>query len=210
MINRKNKIVLNTILSLVFITLVIKVFLNLDLEIDRVGYLIFVDGFRNDYLTLFFKIVTFLGSASFIVIVLIFMLIFFKNIYVKKIIFFNVIVITVINQSLKFLFGRVRPIGYKLAEASGYSFPSGHSMVSMAFYGLLIYLIYKYVKNNRIKWILIIVIAVLIITIGISRIYLGVHYTSDVIAGSTFSSLYLLNVLPYYNLYIEKGYISHR
>lgn len=74
----------------------------------------------------------------------------------------------------------------------GYSFPSGHSMVSMAFYGFLIYLIYNNIKNKYIKWILICSLSILIILIGISRIYLGVHYTSDVLAGFLISISYLV------------------
>lgn len=74
----------------------------------------------------------------------------------------------------------------------GYSFPSGHSMVSMAFYGFLIYLIYNNIKNKYIKWILICSLSILIILIGISRIYLGVHYTSDVLAGFLLSISYLV------------------
>lgn len=65
-------------------------------------------------------------------------------------------------------------------------------MVSMAFYGFLIYLIYNNIKNKYIKWILICSLSILIILIGISRIYLGVHYTSDVLAGFFLSISYLV------------------
>lgn len=65
-------------------------------------------------------------------------------------------------------------------------------MVSMAFYGYLIYLSYKYIKNKYIKWGLNFILGLLIVTIGISRIYLGVHYTSDVIGGFLISISYLI------------------
>ena len=65
-------------------------------------------------------------------------------------------------------------------------------MVSMAFYGLLIYLIYKNVKNKYLKVILIVLLSLLIVMIGISRIYLGVHYTSDVLAGFLIAISYLI------------------
>ena len=72
-------------------------------------------------------------------------------------------------------------------------------MVSMAFYGFLIYLIYKNVKNKYLKWISITILSLLITLIGISRIYLGVHYTSDVLGGFLISISYLIvftNFLP--------------
>lgn len=65
-------------------------------------------------------------------------------------------------------------------------------MISMAFYGYLIYLIYKYIKNKYFKYTLITTLSVLVIVIGTSRIYLGVHYTSDVIAGFLISISYLV------------------
>ena len=62
----------------------------------------------------------------------------------------------------------------------------------MAFYGLLIYYIYKIIRNKKIRSIVCGILGVLIFLIGISRIYLGVHYTSDVIAGFAFSIAYLI------------------
>ena len=65
-------------------------------------------------------------------------------------------------------------------------------MVSMAFYGFIIYLVYKNVENKKIKYIVCTILTVLILFIGISRIYLGVHYASDVIGGFCFSIAYLI------------------
>lgn len=65
-------------------------------------------------------------------------------------------------------------------------------MVSMAFYGFLIYLIYKNIKNKYIKWFLCTILTMLILLIGISRIYLGVHYASDVFAGFCISMVYII------------------
>lgn len=100
---------------------------------------------------------------------------------------------------------RPRPTEFRIIEETGYSFPSGHSMTSMAFYGYLIYLIYKYVKNKYVKWISIVLLGILICSIGISRIYLGVHYTSDVLGGFLISVSYLVIYISAVNKFlIEK------
>lgn len=104
----------------------------------------------------------------------------------------DLIIVAGFNTLLKILIQRPRPTEFRLIDEKGYSFPSAHSMASMAFYGLLIYLIYKYVTNIYLKWILIVILSLLIISIGISRIYLGVHYTSDVLAGFLISLAYLI------------------
>lgn len=109
-----------------------------------------------------------------------------------------------LNQILKRLVQRPRPTEYRLIEENGYSFPSGHSMVSAAFYGFFIYLIFKNIKNKYIKWISIILLSILIALIGTSRIYLGVHYTSDVMAGFVISLSYLVIFTSIVNDYLDK------
>jgi undecaprenyl-diphosphatase len=84
---------------------------------------------------------------------------------------------------LKNLFGRERPLVPLLEQARGLSFPSGHALMSVTFYGLLAYIAYKSVKNKAAKWTLVIFLLVLIHLIGFTRIYLRVHYFSDVLAG---------------------------
>ena len=111
-------------------------------------------------------------------------------------------IITILNQLLKRILQRPRPTEYRIIEETGYSFPSGHSMISMAFYGYLIYLIYKYVKNKYIKWISIVLLSILICAVGISRIYLGVHYTSDVLGGFLISISYLIIYISAINKFL--------
>ena len=93
---------------------------------------------------------------------------------------------------LKRVFVRQRPNELRLVEENGYSFPSGHAMASTAFYGLLIILILKNIKNKKLRNTLCCVISIVIILIDISRIYVGVHYASDVIAGTCLSIIYLI------------------
>ncbi len=89
---------------------------------------------------------------------------------------------SLVNTAMKYLFLRQRPSVLRLVEIGGYSFPSGHSFVSMSFYGLLIVLALHLLPRGRRLW-LCLPLGALIAAIGLSRIYLGVHYASDVLAG---------------------------
>ena len=91
---------------------------------------------------------------------------------------------------LKLLFMRSRPLGEQLAFAEGYSFPSGHATLALVFYGFIIYLLLDDNKKGHNK-ILAGLIAVLILMIGISRVYLNVHYATDVLAGFMLGSILL-------------------
>ena len=130
------------------------------------------------------------------------LLVLIKNKKIGISIFSNLVIVTILNQLLKAILQRPRPTEYRIVEETGYSFPSGHSMVSMAFYGYLIYLIYKYVKNKYIKWISIVLLSILVCSIGISRIYLGVHYTSDVLGGFLISMSYLVIYISAVNKFL--------
>ncbi|MGZ5135917.1 MAG: phosphatase PAP2 family protein [Flavitalea sp.] len=90
---------------------------------------------------------------------------------------------TVMMLLLKKIFQRPRPLDPLLGPAKGLSYPSGHSMMSFSFYGLLIFLVWKYVEDPAVKRLLIGILFLLILSIGFSRIYLRVHYASDVVAG---------------------------
>ena len=159
---------------------------------DIIGYKIISTFLISDFTTPIAKFITNFGGAIFLIILTVVLVILIKNKKIGLSIFSNLVIITVLNQLLKRVLQRPRPTEYRIIEETGYSFPSGHSMVSMAFYGYLIYLIYKYVKNKYIKWISIVLLSLLICSIGISRIFLGVHYTSDVLGGFFISISYLI------------------
>ena len=95
-----------------------------------------------------------------------------------------VLVSTVLlNVFLKLLINRQRPQDVGMFEAGGLSFPSGHAMGSLAFYGFLIFLVWIHVRGDTWRWILTALLISLILLIGFTRVYLGVHFPSDVIAG---------------------------
>ena len=159
---------------------------------DIIGYKIISTFLISDFATPIAKFITNFGGAIFIILLTVILIAVIKNKKIGLSILTNLAIITILNQLLKRILQRPRPTEYRIIEESGYSFPSGHSMISMAFYGYLIYLIYKYVENKNVKCILISLLSVLICLIGISRIYLGVHYTSDVLGGFLISISYLV------------------
>lgn len=162
------------------------------IEKDMFVYNFIATHFISDFSLPIVKFITNLGSATFIVLLSILLLLTIKNKLTGLIIFLNSAICGILNQVLKIIVQRPRPVGYRLIDEKGYSFPSGHSMVSAAFYGFIIYLVYKNVKNKYIKYSIITILILLILCIGISRVYLGVHYASDVIAGFLISICYLI------------------
>lgn len=172
---------------------------------DIVGYKLVSTFLISDFATPIAKFITNFGGAIILIILAPMLFIFIKNKKIGISVILNLVIITVLNQLLKRIVQRPRPTEFRIVEESGYSFPSGHSMVSMAFYGYSIYLIYKYVKNKYLKWISIILLSILICFIGISRIYLGVHYTSDVLGGFFISISYLIIYISAVNkFFIER------
>lgn len=166
---------------------------------DVIGYKFISTYLIRDSLTPVFKIITWFGSATCLIPLTIILFITIKNKKTGLLVGANLIIITILNQALKIIVQRPRPTEYRIINETGYSFPSGHSMVSMAFYGFLIYLIYKNIKNKYLKISLMLILSILIIMIGISRIYLGVHYTSDVCAGFLVSLSYLIIYMNFAN-----------
>ncbi len=169
---------------------------------DIIGYKLISTFLISDFATPIAKFITNFGGAIFIITLMITLFILIKDKKIGLSIFLNLVIATTLNQLLKRILQRPRPTEYRIIEETGYSFPSGHSMVSMAFYGYLIYLIYKYVENKYIKWTLIVLLSILICSIGISRIYLGVHYTSDVLGGFLASISYLVIYISAVNKFL--------
>ena len=181
-----------------------KIVMNKSIYIDKIVYDFICDNFMSERMTNIVKILTSLGSALVVIILTIVLFMAIKNKRIAVSIVINLIVITILNNLLKIIFLRPRPNVNNLILESGYSFPSGHSSTSMAFYGYLIYLIYKYVNNKKIKISLIIFLSLVIVAIGLSRIYLGVHYASDVLGGFLLAIVYLIIFITITNKCIEK------
>lgn len=183
--------ILFSVLIFMFIVIAQTVFKKELFEFDNSIYGFLLEH-RNSILTDVVKIITQFGGAFVLIVISILCIILVKNKKYKVTITLNLIIIAGLNALLKNLFERQRPTNMPLIEETGFSFPSGHSMASMAFYGYIIYLVYKNVENVKLRYTLCILLSLLIILIGLSRIYLGVHYVSDVLAGLCFSLSYLI------------------
>ena len=198
--NKKNIFITNykwVIVSLCILALafLIKNVLSNDIEfLDKSGYNLISEYLISDNITPFVILITYLSSPYFLVILstIIFLVLFTKNKKIGICIVINLGLVAALNFIFKHIMQRPRPEGYRLVAEKGYSFPSGHSMIGIAFYGFLIYLIHKNIKNKALKIILTVILAIIILSIGISRIYLGVHYTSDVLAGFLVGLAYLI------------------
>ena len=148
----------------------------------------FVSSIQSDTLDSIFGFITELGAVWLIAtgsIIVGIILLFYPSNRLWRVLYFAVtmIGISVLTSSLKELFERDRPNLIQEYDGTGYSFPSGHSTGPMVFYGFIIYLIIRSRFPLVAKWIVGIVLGLLIFLIGFSRIYLGVHYASDVIGG---------------------------
>ncbi len=139
----------------------------------------------SDTTTTIMVFVTNLGSTKSIIIICVLLLIIPKTARPYGLpVTLTVICSSILNTLLKMLFARERPDILRLVDAGGFSFPSGHSMNNMALYTIIVLLLLSNFKDTNNKNInTIYFIFIIPITIGISRIYLGVHYPSDVLAG---------------------------
>lgn len=172
------------------------------LTLDFYAYQLFVVHLRSDIVTPVMVALSDLATPLVLLVLLVMIQAFAPGRLPGLIALVNLVALVILNVGLKALVARPRPDGFRLIAESGYSFPSGHSMVAMGFFGLIIWMVWT--KNNGsplattkrldeiTRALCIGFLALLILGIGISRIYLGVHYASDVIAGFCVSLSWLI------------------
>lgn len=148
---------------------------------------------RSEYYTQIFLAVTALGGSSVIIGLLIIagllFWLFSKKTFIAPL-FISVAGSNLVSDLSKLFFQRPRPLNPVYFETT-FSFPSGHATAAMACYGFLIYFCLKNIKRPLNRVIFMAGGLLLIIAIGFSRLYLGVHYLSDVIAGYLLGGLWL-------------------
>ncbi len=167
----------------------------------------FIQGLECKQLTSVMKFFTQIGSFSSIM--MIFLLVSVILVLYKSklnMFIFGIVVLgtPLLNEMLKQAFQRSRPYLHRLIEIGGYSFPSGHSMNAASLFGVLAYFLWKHVPSKAGRTAVLSISGLLILMIGGSRIYLGVHYPSDVIAGYLVSISWLLAVIWVFHKYLRK------
>jgi undecaprenyl-diphosphatase len=150
-----------------------------------------VNNINSPILTKLMLSITFLGSFTALAIIVIVSFFLLNNKKTSFLISLNLLIVHLFNRFLKYIYNRTRP-EFTIIEETGSSLPSGHAMCAIAFYGLLIYLNNKLVNDKTQRIIFNIFMVLLIILIGFSRIYLNVHYFTDIMFGYAFGLLTLL------------------
>ncbi|AZN43978.1 phosphatase PAP2 family protein [Paenibacillus albus] len=146
-----------------------------------------VQGWENDTLTKIAKFLTLIGSSVVLIPALLvlaaILFIYLKHRKELVLLLGGMLGSTLLNHVIKVIYKRARPDIHRLAEQAGYSYPSGHSMAAFTFYFLITYLLWRHIHLRRWRIALLLFSACMIICIGLARVYLGVHYPSDVLAG---------------------------
>lgn len=142
------------------------------------------------------------NPASVVILTLVFLGLFWFNRQKVTALWFGINIIGIcgiLNPVIKQFFKRPRPtILTHLVEEHSYSFPSGHAVTSMILFGTLIFVMPLFFKNTSLRLAAQIILGLLILGIGVSRIYVGVHYPSDVLGGFLLGISWLLFSFPYY------------
>jgi membrane-associated phospholipid phosphatase len=165
---------------------------------DAVDYRVFdyLMQFISPAHTALMKFFTIFGSPLFLIPAYLILISYYFFIRKKK--WYSIKMLTIASCNLLLLFGlklffdRPRPLIPLLKKVPGLSFPSGHAFMSLTFFGIIIYIIYRDVANKWLKWISIVGLLIMIFMVGLSRVYLRVHYASDVIGGYCFGVITLV------------------
>jgi undecaprenyl-diphosphatase len=167
----------------------------------------FIVQHRTSALTPIMIFFTNIGSGKVVTIGLVVAIVIFyflKRYYPALILFISVISGQIIVYLTKILIERPRPpVVFALTHETSFSFPSGHSFTAISFYGLLFYFIYMFIKNRYLKSLVLIIGIIIVLFIGISRIYLGVHWFTDVLGSFIFATIWTRVLLNFFKNRLE-------
>lgn len=168
----------------------------------------FVQNFETSTLTNLMLFFTDVGSGSSIHIFafIIFIIFYFFLKYRVELLLFIIVLLSshYLFRALKHMFQRSRPDLHRLVEIGGYSFPSGHATNAICIYGILTFVLWRHIPSFAGRFLLLSISTFMILAIGISRVYLGVHYPSDVLAGYFAGGCLLTIVIWIYHFALVK------
>ena len=200
----KNKdILLSIVFGLLFVVILILVVCSKTTNFDRAVYDIII-SLRLPFFDTFFTTITKFGNTFMIVLIVSMFILITRNRYG---IFLAICAVdsVILNTLVKLAVTRERPQGLRLISQGGYSFPSGHAMISVCVYGYLLYLAITKIKNKVLKYGVSVLLFLVILSIGVSRIYVGVHFASDVLAGFSLGISYLCLLIYVLEKYEVQG-----
>ena len=161
----------------------------------------FVQGVEAPWLTTVMRMFTDIGSTTAVLVlgVVALGILLMKEYRSQAILFVIALAGTgILNQTLKLIFKRERPDLNRLIDIGGYSFPSGHTMIAFSLYTILTYIIWRNLKSSWSRIGIAVLAVFMIIMIAVSRIYLGVHFPSDIVGGFLASSVFLFLIIGIY------------
>lgn len=203
MLKNRSKIIAIVMLTIIFIVLSVLVSRGLLDNFDFDFYTRMVK-YMSPGLTLVVKAITSVGGPAIVIAICAFFVFNPKTRWKFGILVsFGSLLTFLINWGVKLLLGRGRPEILQLVHEGSYSYPSGHAAVSIVMYGLLAIYIYQNIKNKKLKYILIGICTLSPIIIGLSRVYLGTHYMTDVIGGWILGVVMLI-IIPQLYKSLEK------
>ncbi|MCM3766885.1 phosphatase PAP2 family protein [Neobacillus niacini] len=167
-----------------------------------------VQGLESPWLTSVMELFTWIGSTKVVVVICLLIIFFLYNVlHHRSELMLLIAVVTgtpILNHYLKAFFHRARPDFHRLIEIGGYSFPSGHAMNAFSVYAILAFLLWRHIPTRLGRSVLILFSGFMIVMIGVSRIYLGVHYPSDIIGGYFASGFWLTAAIWFFQWYKER------
>lgn len=159
---------------------------------------VYIHSLISQPITLIMKIITFFGSGLWALILCTIYILIDRKKGIQFLIF--ILFVMLCNQILKISVARLRPPVSHLIEVGGYSFPSFHAMISFSLFG---YFAYKMYNHHRLYSFFFMFIVMMI---GVSRIYLGVHYFSDIVGGYFYAFALLSTFIAIVNHYKNLSY----
>lgn len=182
--------------ALLFLKILSEVF-ETDTQIFDYQILTFIYSLRSPELTKVMIFITNLGAKYMIIISILLTILWIWEKHRREALTFVIILVMgiFINISLKGMIQRPRPTISPLVLETSYSFPSGHAMNSSVFYLAISFYFYHFTRKKRLSLVVTAILILLIILIGFSRVYLGVHYPSDVVGGYVVGTWWLITAI---------------